>query len=128
MLTTFSESRPDLTLDTSNVFHSRCQNVSQQLGSFFSELLTQKITQDGLWILLGLNHLLHAYYIQLAGFNFQESSFRFCPKQKYFSEKHEKLVASEKNLAALVIPAIVTSHKEGFSEGGEDATNFDFSH
>jgi len=35
--------------------------------------------------------------------------FRFSCQQKYFSEKHGKLVASEKNVVALATPAVATS-------------------
>ena len=53
-LTTSSESRLDLTIDSTNinVFHSGCQNFSQQ--HFFSELLAQTFIQDELVMLLGL--------------------------------------------------------------------------
>ena len=59
-LTTPSESRLDLTIDSTNVLHSGCQNFSQQ--HFFSELLAQTFIQDELVILLGSNHLLWNIY------------------------------------------------------------------
>ena len=69
------------------------------------------------------------YYIQsrkgekfhhIPGLDFQEKAlvpagsniFRFSHQQKYFSEKCEKLVASEKNLVALPTSVVATSSSE----------------